>query len=45
VGVTYEKRRNKWLARIQGSWLGYFGTKKEALAARKKAVENLPHIL
>ena len=36
-GVSYMKANKKWYARIGDSFLGYFLTKEEAVAARRKA--------
>lgn len=44
-GVTYDKSRNKWVARISINgkriYLGRFDTIQEAEKARKEAEENL----
>jgi hypothetical protein len=41
IGVSFDKRRNKWRSRIQvdkkEKHLGYFNTVKEAIRARKQA--------
>jgi len=49
-GVTLDKRRGTWIAKYSPEpykvvWLGSFKTKREALAAHKEAVRNLPDIL
>lgn len=38
-GVTFNKLKNKWLARIQGTHLGYFDTELEAKCAYEEAAK------
>ncbi len=51
VGVTWDKRRNKWSARVhifkRGKHIGYYLNKEEAVQARDKYIleNNLPHKL
>lgn len=44
-GVTYDRKRNKWVSQIafkrKSIKLGRYGTKEEAVQARKKAEEEL----
>lgn len=48
-GVHLTKKTGRWQAyywaQYQKHHIGYFDTKKEAVAARKKAVKGLPHII
>lgn len=48
-GVSFEKRRNHWVAYLNTNYthqyIGSFPTKREALAARRAAVEALPEVL
>jgi hypothetical protein len=49
-GVHFSKRRKKYLAKYNPTtrknvFLGYFSTKKEALAARRAAMRSLPNVL
>ena len=51
VGVTWDKRRNKWSARVhifkRGKHIGYYLSKEEAVQARDNYIieNNLPHKL
>ena len=49
-GVSFNKKAGKWRAGYCSSpnvrvYLGEFDTREEALAVRKKAVENIPNII
>jgi hypothetical protein len=46
-GVTWDKakKEKQWMLRIKKKFFGYFKTKEEALAARKKILDGLPDIL
>jgi hypothetical protein len=44
-GVTWDRRKNKWMLRLQKVFKGYFETKKEALERRTILVQELPHIV
>jgi hypothetical protein len=50
IGVCFDKRSGKYKAKFSPApnkitWLGTFGTKKEALTARKAALKSMPYIV
>lgn len=49
TGVKYDKRRNHWIAQFTHNYktvyIGSYPTKKDAIAARQKAVKALPEVL